>query len=245
MKIILSEGMIHLDEDVDYLYNKYFKEQIDEIKETGVVKPSMFKFKVDHTKNLKSNFSKLANNKKSCAIYVNDLRYNYGNFYNPNKKIIHIGVGNAFDYVMKFDGDLEKVRKHLYGKLKRKFNNEFTEYKIKGSINHELIHWVDDALRNEHLTKTAKKFKKKVGKQYKGKSFFLSNIELQGQLRNIYQLKKYNEDTWDLIDFDEVIDMSPSLSNINDKLKDDDNKSWRKKLLSRMYREGLLGDNMP
>jgi len=96
-EVILSEKLIGVDSDVDMLYNKYFKNDIDEIEITGKVTADMFKPGNDNSTNLKDPESIESNKSKVCNIKIN-----YGsNHYDPNKDIISISINNsAVEYVI-------------------------------------------------------------------------------------------------------------------------------------------------
>jgi hypothetical protein len=49
---------------------------------------------------------------------------------------------------------------------------------------------------------------------------------------------------WDVLTFDDLIKLSPTLNNINNKLNPNFKNQWIKNLKIRMYREKILGKNM-
>ena len=40
---LINESLAEVDKDVDFIYDKYFKSDIDEIKKTGIITKDMFK----------------------------------------------------------------------------------------------------------------------------------------------------------------------------------------------------------
>jgi hypothetical protein len=77
-------------------------------------------------------------------------------------------------------------------------------------------------------------------------STITSKMEIEGQIHNIKQLKNRYESIWEQLSFDDMIKLSPSLMNISKKLVTvpEIYKQWRRNLLVRMHREGLLSKEM-
>lgn len=247
---LIKEALIDIDIDVDWIYNNYFREAIEKIESTGLVSIYMFKSKIITSGVLKSKSCVLANEKNPVMIYLNDFRLN-GNFYNPIKNIISIQPNiNAINHVNKFENNLIKASKNLSledGAWAKRLINEFKETKIKGSIHHELVHWIDDTLRVGRIKKAAEYSNMhNTTTDKKGVKRNLQAMEIEAIMHNLYQLKKAYSDVWDELTFDELVNMSPALMAANDKdeLTKDEKKKWRRLVRTRMHREGLLGKNM-
>ncbi len=242
----LNERLMLLDDDVDLLYDNFFKQDIEEIKKTNKITSSMFRKGLFHTSGLNSKIAKKVHELNPCKIYINYL----GNFYHPLKNEIHISVGqNALNFTINnFNGDIEKTKDFLKLNNENQYKNyltEFTEEKVKGSIHHELVHWIDDTLHNKHIKKRADKVgKTSVDMTKRGLPIDADKMEIQSQIHNIYQLKRKYYDIWDNLTFDDLLLKSVSLSTVNNSLKGEIHKNWKRNLKSRMYREGLLGKNM-
>jgi hypothetical protein len=149
---ILSEKLTDVDTDVDMLYDKYFKGDVDAIERTGFVTSAMFEKSETDTSILTSPDSIRCHEVNPCVIKINPGL----NYYNPNNKIIGIGVSkNAYNFVIDYvDGSIERAIEYLQDEHQRKtFIKEFTEARIKGSIHHELAHWIDDTLNNSATIK--------------------------------------------------------------------------------------------
>ena len=243
----LSEKMAMVESDVDMLYDKYFRKEYEEIQRTGRIRPDMFQEQTTNTSILKDKESVEANKLNMCLIIVNDEKYD--NAYQPENSFIFISAPkSAAKFVLEEGGDLETAIKELklYGQdsQARTLPMEFTEERIKGSIHHELAHWIDDTMNNRHIYKTLQGFVK-AGKR--PRDFVGSKIEIHAQIHNIKQLYNKFKDKWDDITFDDLIDMSASLTVVDYKLlgkKNYRNKQWRRDLKTRMNREGLLGKKM-
>jgi hypothetical protein len=245
---LINERLMHVDDDVDLIYNMFFKEDIDMINLSGFINENMFKRSEITTFDLKSPLAEKANKENNCKILINK----YGsNFYNPEGKLISCAINSgAVRYVIgEFRGSLDDaVRSFKLGGDMRKASmllSEFTEAKMKGSIHHELAHWIDDTLHNNHIKNRADKvgeIKKDMTKR--GLPINADKMEIQGQIHNIAQLKKQHLDNWDELTFKDVIALSTTISVIDNQLKGDIRKQWLRDLKTRMHREGLLGKSM-
>jgi hypothetical protein len=195
---------------------------------------------------LSDELSRKAHQLNPCTIKINDIleRVN-SNYYNPYDKIISIKISpNAINYGVEYN-DIKIATEELDDiKSKRSFLNEFTEARIKGSIYHELSHWIDDSLHNTRIKKALdNNFKKNTGKPIKNVNF--TDFEIQAQIHNILQLKRNDEDNWNNLSFEDMIHLSPSLTSIYySQTPYEDKQDWLKRLKLRMNRENLLGKNM-
>lgn len=236
----LTEELHNVDDDVDLLYNKFFKSDIDEVKRSGIITKFLFKeYKID-TSILKNPKSIKTHKLNPCEILIN----RGGNSYNPVQHIINLSINKgAVDFIIDgYGGNLKKAVDNTYEDLKDSLINEFEEYKIKGSIHHELTHWIDDTLYNSHINKFINK--NIIDKKYNSITVNTLPFEINAQIHAIKQIKNKNEDKWDNLTFGNLIKFSPSLFNIYRTLSYDDKNEWIKKLKKRMHREGLLGKKM-
>jgi hypothetical protein len=88
--------------------------------------------------------------------------------------------GKAIDYIP----DHQKVF----------FRNEITETNIKGSIYHELSHWLNDTLHNKAVSKNMPITQDKIDKLWSGDVNF-SDFEIDAQVHAIKQVKRnYKKD---------------------------------------------------
>lgn len=243
-----------IDKDVDYIY-EFYEKDINEIKKTGILKEDMFNYFQIKTSDLKSKISKECHSKNPCEIHINhNLKLDgkdLGNFYTPketnifpNKDIGIIGI-TIHKYAKHLvlaegDGDI-KVSEFMFKGISR----EFEEYKIKGTIRHELSHWIDDTLNNRYLTKILKgKYLNNIAKKKKVDNVNALFFEIQAIVQNIYQLKKEFNDVWDDLTFDEMVDKLPPLSNIKSNMTPTTYKKWKRKLKEKMWKSNLLGKKM-
>lgn len=240
---LLSEKIYNLNNDVDYLYNKYFKDFIEYVNNNDRINLNLLKPSEDSTLNLSSSEAIEANKTNPCKILINDQRYKtYSNFYKPSESIINLNINfNALSHALDYK-NLNIAAEDLPYDQQNLFLKEFSETKIKSSIYHELAHWIDDSLNNKHIEKTLSKFKKIEDKE----DVNLTDMEIQAQIHNIVQLKRSYKDNWDNLSLYELIRLSPTLNTIYNKYKKNNEKLnyWFTKLRKRMHRENLLGKNM-
>ncbi len=242
----LFEKIADVNEDVDFLYNTYFKEGIDYIQKNNTIDTTLFKKGVVSSSELVSPLSIKAHNVSPIEIFINDENIKpYNAHYSPYKNIINLCLNsNAVEHLMDYK-TIQDAANHLDGNQKKQFMREFDESRIKGTIHHELAHWIDDALHNNNI-KMKLSNRKEKGVDITSKNINFTDMELHAQIHNIVQLKRKYEDIWNYITFEEMVELSPSLmsvkysthSNYDDKLK------WVFRLKKRMAREGLLGKRM-
>lgn len=156
--------------------------------------------------------------------------------YVPSKKEIFVGVSNnAFNYSCLQLDALPQSQKSM-------MLSEFTEIRIKSTIQHELVHWIDDAMNNQHMSKRSgdhEQFAKHIlgGKSHVG----LGTIEVQAQVHQINLIRKrVGQVKWDNMSWDKLLDYHSALRSLDNLL----GAEWRKIIKHRMAREGILGKNM-
>lgn len=237
--LMLSEKLAIVDNDVDFLYDKYFKSDIETILSDKTTK-NLFKTLLSDTSILNDELSVSADKVNRCELAINS---NTGGGYRPSQNLIYIGVNkSAYNYVKDYDTFSEALNK-IPENQEKSLRLEFTEEKIKGTIHHELAHWIDDSLHNKHLSQALNMDKGKG--RLKGLSNInLSKIEIEAIIHNIYQLKRKFYDIWDTISFDDMINLSPSLISLKKTLSYREFNDWKRQIISRMNREDLIGKSM-
>src|ERR1035437_3960517 len=242
-KNLLSEQLVNVDEDVDMLYVKYFEYDVNELAKTGIIRNDMFLNTETNTVILKSKECVEAHKLNMCIIKINTG----SNFYSPLNNTIGIGISNnSLNYVKtEANGNFRVAIDSLPNdRQKESLSREFNEEKIKGSIHHELAHWIDDTLHNKHIRKRLNKATEIGTRDLGGIPVNSTKMEIQGQIHNIKQLYNKYKDIWDTLSFSELVKYSPALSTINNNLSGDIKTKWIRDLKTRMHREGLLGKNM-
>lgn len=239
---LLDERLTNIDDDVNLLYTKYFEYDVNRFEETGFFGKDLFLSTSTDTSILKSKECVEANKLNHCIIRINTG----DNHYAPNNKRIAIGINaNAANFIIDNGGYFQKALNSLNSPQQRHtLSREFTEEKIKGSIHHELVHWIDDTLNNRHIQKRINKATELGTRDIGGINVNSTKFEIQAQIHNIKQLHNKYSNMWDNISFWDMIKMSPSLTSINNQLTGDERKEWIRNIKHRMHREGLLGKNM-
>ncbi len=153
----INERLTDVDSDVDLIYDRFFKSGIDKFESGEKLTRSFFMAGITNTSILQSEESKKAHELNPCKIVINAGN----NYYNPIAKVISFSVNdNALNYVFDvFNGDFNAALESLkdipyqYNNLK----NDFSEARIKGSIHHELAHWIDDTMNKQHIERRIEK----------------------------------------------------------------------------------------
>lgn len=242
----ITEATLDLDQDVNQIYDTYFKPIIDDIHNEiwdGKMTESEF-----GTDTLKSPICVRADEVNPCIIRVNNMS---GSFYRPHQQIISININsNAISLIQDygFDDAYDLVLKGNGKDIAASFANDVTAQRVKGTIAHEIAHWVRDSLGNKHIRNEIDKAiaGKKRGLTPRGKHINSSNIEIDSQIHSLEQTKKRYErhpEIWDSMTFDDALQKSgvrPALGDI----PVDQRNEFIQTLKKRMHREGLLGKNM-
>ena len=248
IKKLLREGLIterltEVESDVNLLYDMYFRPAVEEIERTGKITEDMFNYAETNTVILESELAKEAHKTNMCIIKINTNR---NNFYDPNSRIIGVSVNKgAVDYTMNFGGDLKSAINYLDDEYqKRELPKEFSEERIKGSIHHELAHWIDDTMNNRHIKNLLDKPIDVRTKMFNKLPINANKLEIQAQIHNVKQLYNKYENIWDELTFKDMLTYSPPLNKVYRDLPMKIKLDWIRNLKTRMHREGLLGKNM-
>jgi len=238
---VLNEKLANVDDDVNLIYDTYFAKAIDEINRTGIVNSNMFVASETDSSIFKTDEAVAAHNLSPVNIYINN---GGGNNYNPHSSIIQLNMNpSAISFVKNYNSISAAVAK-LSDDKAHSLANEFTEEKIKGTIHHELAHWIDNVQHNNHIVNDLNKRKQLVANEKSVSDVNSTKFEIEGQIHNIKQLKNKYGNKWDKTTFNELVMISPTLGNIYRTLQGEEKIKWIRNLKTRMHREGLLGKNM-
>ena len=243
------ENTYDMDEDVDLLYDRAFSDIVDNIRNgtwNGEMPPSL----IGSTAILTSPEAQEAHKINRAKIITTD-----GNSYQPHIGIISVSLNEQVLEMVKQFGGLKQAIQEIPARQRKQFMVDLTPDRVKGSIHHELSHWLDDTLHGSHIKNRIDRalaaerngkyeLAKKIMNQHK-KEVGLTDYELNAQIHSIKQLKRANMDMWDILSFDEMVDMNASLIHLRELMKGlDEYHTWKKTILKRMHREKLLGDEM-
>jgi hypothetical protein len=215
--------------------------------------------KTFNSSQLKSETAKQANKINPIRIEVyNVLPPNISNSYNMQTKVIMVGLPHSVWEAMTHR--LESVPQMQLAMLA----NETSDVRLLSTIRHELTHWLDDSLHNQHLLKKFTKFnndvkairqadrdmvttRNAIDASYKKhitkgeNDIYLTAIEITPYVNQIAELKrrigskKYDKLTWA-----EIMTYMPSLEGTNRR----HGAKFRRIIFSRMAREGLITKNL-
>lgn len=248
---ILTERVYHINRDVDRIYNRYFKELVDQIR------TNRWNKQVPATETVSS--AELTNRDAVRAHALNPITivlhdHRYGNQYIPQQQQVHLNLNEAAMQLVAAAGSVPAAITQLPPAQAQMFKSEFTEEKVKGSIDHELTHWIDDTMNNRHilnrLTVAAalpEPHRTKHMRQQRA-DVALTNYEMNAQIAAIKQLKRKYRRVWDTISFEEMVTLSAALLTVSKKIlqngTETDRQHWKKSIMRRMARENLLGAGM-
>lgn len=246
-KQFLLEKTFRLGQDVDWIYNKYFKKFVEKIR-TDEWDGKLPNVSIFSSFELKTQDAKKAHKINPIQIRLNGVA-GKGNFYNPVDKYISLQINdNALSVLNTSDFNFKKASNNV-GDMKLQWIDDISERRIKGTIYHELSHWIDDSLHNSHIRKMVKKSAQEHNKSVLlrgAKSTTSTYYEINAQIHAIKQMKRQtSSEIWDSWTWDELIHNSAALDTMM-KLNKQSNDyiRWRKELLKRMNREKLLGKKM-
>lgn len=246
LNTLLTEKLVEVENDVNLIYNKYFKNDIDEFNRTGVITNDIFKAYETNTSILTDELSVKAHELNPCEILIN-----YGrNYYIPTKNRLSMSVDSGVVQAIKEYGSLNDVLKVLTTDKQQLFKYEISEHKLKGSIHHELTHWIDDTLHNRYISRHIDKLNtndvNKYTKKFKENPLVVNatGFEINSQIHNIKQAYNYYKEFWNTMTFDQLKNTVPTINAVYNALPGRIREDWLKKLKKRMYREGLLGKKM-
>jgi hypothetical protein len=249
----LLEKLFDLDQDVDYIYDKFFKQFINNFKLKKITKIDIDNWK---SKKIDSSELKTIDSKKAHLInpiiITNDLLNKNGNFYAPNNNLINISIKvNILLKYIEYKYNDKEIQKRLPDYQYEMFKRQLTEIGIKSSIYHELSHWVSDSLYNRHMKNIidlSNKYNNKELLKLKQKDVNLTYFEIDAQVHAIKNLKRLYDFAWDKWSFEKVFLNYPALMATAKKVYDNYGKEvlniWQRNLIKRMSRENLLGKNM-
>lgn len=206
---ILLEKTFDIANDVDLIYNKFFKSLVNDFnkKKIDSVWLSQYRPLSIKSSELKTKDAKKANSINPITI-ITDLFDYKNNYYDPKKNMINIIVNRRglLAYIQ-YNYDIKKMKQDLNIKDFKEVEYEITEQRIKSSIYHELSHWISDSLYNRHI-KTLVDLAKdnnnpellKLGQ----KNINLTYFEIDAQIHAIKNLKKGFKKEWDTFTLDKV-----------------------------------------
>jgi hypothetical protein len=192
---------------------------------------------------LKSRDSKKAHKKKPINIRVG--MYQDGSFYNPVDKQLQISLNyHAFTTFSNLDFSKDKARNDgMLNAQATRFLHEFDYKSVAATVQHELTHYLDDALHNDMIQKVVNRAKEgKVGLKGSKADVNHTEFEINSQIHAMKQLKRdMGKKKYDALNFKTLFQNKASImSNFKNFRNEDEYTKMVKAFVSRLHREKLL-----
>ena len=258
---VLTEALTYLDRDVDRIYDTHFKDVLDAFKQGRV--NSSWEFRtLTETKAIKLSAlisSGIIQDKRLIAISEQDdilfVFHSGDNSYYPIEKQVRLSINNeGIEHVLSHvEWDISRAGEVMSGADLVRFSNEFVPHKVKASINHELVHLLDDYRYNKQISGI---FMDERGntrhpseiqdRSLQGKEDpYMTTYEINALMHNIYQFKRGNLAEYETLTFEEMLERMPGVHNVANRInRYGKYEEWKRELMTRMGRENLLGRGM-
>lgn len=260
----ILENTFDVEKDVNFLYKMgKFNQIIDSVREylfqnaphklqTDILQNKDLIFAKIDSSELKDEDSRQAHKLNPVTIFLGVFKS--GSIYDPISKIIYVSLNyNVLRIFLQYGKFGKNKIKSVIVKKSEKASvfNEITTSRIKSTIAHELSHWIDDSLHNNHihnLLSRANDLKNSDILKLGQKNVSMTYFEIEAQIHGIKNLKKIKKKIWDTLTLTDVFFIYSSLRSIVIKILSEYDESvvniWLKNLIKRMSRGGLLGKNM-
>jgi predicted SprT family Zn-dependent metalloprotease len=263
---IFNEATFDIDSDVDYIWNLYGKKLISYYKKNSqdiynvFMRNSDVEFVSLDSSSLPSDLSKKAYSVNPVMIRIGVFRS--GSAYNIKGKEIRLSLNRNAVLELGPSGLKNKEALVKFPTIK----SEFTEKSIRGTIAHELTHWISDSIRNSHLKKTIadidkaindlnKKFNKASNHEHKKEAekklfdFQIASLhEQDAYVHAIKEIKRsYTQEKWDKLRTEDLVNIKPSFFSVFNRFTaypEEVYFAFYKRFFGRLAKEGLLGKNM-
>lgn len=238
--------------DVDYIYKTYYADMFRQVK--NGTWDGIFQERYFPSTDLPSAMAKKASKINPVTIWVAVFNKK-GNSYNPTGQLISITTEEtAFRLLLSNYGSIKSSLDMVRDNQRQPLSSEYDGTKLRTSISHELSHWFDDTFHNQHLYKMLGKgqavnLEKGEAERSKvltrGKpNIFMTPYEINAQIHQIKELKRKYRRQWDKLSFDEMMVLDNTIGGNANKLSPGNFAIWKRHILKRMAREGLLGASM-
>jgi hypothetical protein len=256
------EATFNLDRDVNALYNAANLGRFHRVLERGdpeeirrvfypVASTPGVDFYTTDSSRLKTRVAKRAH--KANPVEISIGAYSGGSYYAPESKLIVVSLSRPAlralhdaNYSLK---ELKRFVGHQYDFLIREFDAEG----LKGTIYHELTHWVSDSLHNRHIAKLINVAKDARGSEVLRRwrpSVGQTPMEIDAQVHAVKAIrqtmgkKDFDKITWEDL-FKRKISILFNFGVTPRGILPE--KEWQKYFkifVKRLHREGLIGKRM-
>lgn len=246
----INEKTYRIGGDVDYIYKKLFQPYMkllpDIDKFINKVNKSNSVFGEMNSDELKSKDCKKAH--KENPILITAGVFNTSS-YTPSKSLIKLALNYSVIDVLNKHRSKEEIESMIGSATSKRFFNELSEPNIKGTIYHELSHWINDTIHNRHISKRLDKSLQfdDLSILLKYGSTLFTDYEIDAQVHAIKQLKRNYKKNWDKLSWMDIVSLKGNFNVIFTKLKTINKKeqtAYFKALTKRLNRENLLGKGL-
>ena len=246
----LTEKVFDLSEDVEYIYDVFFRDKIENYIDIGIA-PKEGVYGNMYSDELISSVAVESDSKNPVKILCGASIG--GSSYNPVNQTIRISLS---------DGALRALavskKRDISWQDKKTLEVALSEKGVKQTIAHELSHWVQDSLYSGYIyTLISKAMKldiknpqdRKVAKKLlHGKEVNSSAFEIDAQIHGLVETKTwFSQSEWDEMTVADLFYEYPALRATAVQLYAVDKKvyeQWVRDLIKRMARENILGKSM-
>jgi hypothetical protein len=172
----------------------------------------------------------------------------HGSFYMPKERTISISLNAEAVSVMRMHGYATDARsiaamERMVGAGKvAQFWNEFSAASLRGTIAHELSHWMDDSLHGRHIARKSLRAMERgtpVDPRYAQMS--QSPIELNAQVHAVRDMRDKLGDAFEDLTWRDLLVRKPSLAfNLVRVGSEAAYQDVMRRFVQRLHREGLL-----
>jgi len=250
----LTEKTYRINADVDYIYNKvikpthklYLDKKYDKFNQA--LRGSAI---LGHVKSseLKSKECQMAHALNPIDIIM--MFDSQGNYYRPDASAIHFTYNSQAIEILQATYYNEDAIKKLVGSHTfKRFMNEMSVSSLKGSIYHEVSHWLNDSLHNKILTKTLDRAAEDEGHASEIMNQGHENVnftffEIDAQIHSIKQMKRDLKGAWKDVDWEDIINYKPAFWGVFRRAANSNEyDEYIKNLVKRMNREKLLNKKL-
>lgn len=263
---LLFEATFDVDQAVEVIYDEVFSLFIDRIQDFK--KGGIFTYRdldIDNkvysweelVRKMESEQIKKALTKTKISLHAGV--FYAGSSYSPTKKMITVSFSQSlYDLLERASMNswtFDIMMDNLPDRYHTQALNEFNGSKVKGTIAHELSHWLGDVYHNGHISKMIGKMGQTTD-NYKARKMlnrgnadpYQADYEIDAMIHSLAQLKKsMGQGAWDTLTFNEMINSESGIYATINRLKDmynNEESKFMKTFIKRMRREGLIGKSM-
>jgi hypothetical protein len=256
----LDEATFNVDKDVEFLYKKANLDRFHKLvignNSAEDVATVLGKIEIPSTF-WRGNSGDMVSRDSKKAHKVNpvDIRigaYMDGSYYNPVGKVIQVSLHSGVIGHLQRNMYRVDLVASILGSSFSWFQKELNAENVKGTIAHELAHWLDDSLHGMHITHKSKS-DKEAGISIGANKFSTVDqtpMEFEAQIHAIKTIRKQiGKRAFDKLTWGDLFHLKGSLMSNFSKAWDIDLSSTAyedamKRFVKRLAREGLLGNGL-